>query len=90
LDNTTQQLRFYALVNSLLLHFGQGGILSCWSKVTFVLQLVQLKTPLPGFSPVFTMFFIIVHPPYLVNNSVKHTNKNYTIKLSTNYDNKMA
>ena len=43
---------YFTLVKEVLVQLGQGGILSLSPKVTSKPHLVQLYSPLPGFSPV--------------------------------------
>lgn len=52
-------LFYMVLVKLVLWQLGQGGILSLSPKVTSKPHLVQLYSPLPGFSPVFTVCAII-------------------------------
>ena len=43
---------YFTLVKEVFVQLGQGGILSLSPKVTSKPHLVQLYSPLPGFSPV--------------------------------------
>ena len=45
-------LLYFTLVKEVFVQLGQGGILSLSPKVTSKPHLVQLYSPLPGFSPV--------------------------------------
>ena len=45
-------LLYFTLVKEVFVQLGQGGILSLSPKVTSKSHLVQLYSPLPGFSPV--------------------------------------